>query len=55
MVDKNNSKSVLWIKMHAIQAKLGVNYMYDLTIKTIKGINNTKTSTNKTNRKIQKT
>ena len=37
-VIKKGNKSVLWVKMHDIQDKLGVKNMYDFTIKSIKDI-----------------
>ena len=44
-VHKKDNKSVLWIKMHDIQDKLGVKNMSCLTIKAIKDIYNTKNLT----------
>ena len=40
-VTKRDNKSILWIKMHDIQDKLGVRNMSDLTIIAIKGIRDT--------------
>ena len=45
IVHKKDNKSELWIKIHDIQDKLGVKNSYDLTIKAIKGIYETKTPT----------
>ena len=47
IVHKKGNKSELWIKIHDIQDKLGVKNSYDLTIKAIKGIYETKTPTKK--------
>ena len=42
VISKGN-KSVLWIKMHNIQDKLGFKIMSDLTVKTTKDICNNET------------
>ena len=44
-VSKKDNKSVLLIRMHDIQDKLGVKKMSDLTIKAIKCIYNAETLT----------
>ena len=52
--NKKDNKSVLWIKMHHIQDKLGVKNMSDLTIKAIKCIYETKTPTKEQFKKHKK-
>ena len=44
-VIKNDNTSILWIKVHDIQCKLGVKYISDLTIKAIRGIHDTENPT----------
>ena len=46
VIQKDN-KSVLWVKMHDIEEKLGIKNMSDLIMKAIKGIDNTKNPTKK--------
>ena len=53
-VHKKVNKSVLCIKIHDIQDKLGAKNMSDLTIKEIKGIYNTKTPTYKPIRRYKR-
>ena len=44
-VIKKDNKSIIWIKIHDKQDKLGVKNMSDLTIKAIKGIYDTEIPT----------
>ena len=40
IVNNENNKPLIWLKMHDISDKLGVKNMYDLMIKEIQGILN---------------
>ena len=52
-ITQKNNKIALWRKIYDIQIKLGVKNMSDLTIKSIKGIYDTKTLTNEQIRKYK--
>ena len=45
IVNNEENKPVIWLKMHDMQDELGVKNMSDLTIKEIKGIFNSRNST----------
>ena len=45
IVNNEENKPVIWLKMHDMQDEVGVKNMSDLTIKEIKGIFNSRNST----------